>query len=167
VGRLALCSCACHGKTVTPEVSRHQADWVDGSVPNKMLVQSLSAERKWKDRGGHNVDSYRTCAGEHDTMIETGAYAERMARYLHLADPPIHAKLGLGNSELAVTRLHAPNGFSDPTDSIPVEKAFSIHLHLRATLGGRLWLGGKLVPTGKRSSGGVTILDLEQDPIAF
>jgi AraC family transcriptional regulator len=53
------------------------------------------------------------------------------------------------------------------TSPIPSEKAFSIHLHLRANLGGRLWLSGKLVPTGKRLSGGVTILDLEQDPIAF
>ncbi len=100
-------------------------------------------------------------------MIETGAYGERMARYLHLIEPPVHAMLGSGRSELAVTRLHAPYGFSDPTNSIPLEKAFSIHLHLRANQGGRLWLSGKLVPTGKRPSGGVTILDLEQDPIAF
>jgi AraC family transcriptional regulator len=70
-------------------------------------------------------------------------------------------------SELVVTRLHAPNGFSDPTSPIPLQKAFSIHLHLRASRGGRLWLSGKLVPTGKRPSGGVTILDLEQDPVAF
>jgi AraC family transcriptional regulator len=100
-------------------------------------------------------------------MIETGAYGERMAGYLHLAEPPIHAALGSGRSELAVTRLHAPNGFTDPTRAIPSEKAFSIHLHLRANHGGRLWLSGKLVPTGKRPSGGVTILDLEQDPVAF
>jgi AraC family transcriptional regulator len=100
-------------------------------------------------------------------MIETGAYGERMAGYLHLAEPPIYAALGSGRSELAVTRLHAPNGFTDPTRAIPSEKAFSIHLHLRANHGGRLWLSGKLEPTGKRPSGGVTILDLEQDPIAF
>jgi len=100
-------------------------------------------------------------------MIETGAYGERMAGYLHLTEPPIHATLGFGRSKLAVTRLHAPNGFTDPTSPIPLEKAFSIHLHLRANQGGRLWLSGKLVPTGKRPSGGVTILDLEQDPIAF
>jgi AraC family transcriptional regulator len=100
-------------------------------------------------------------------MIETGAFGDRMARYLHLSEPPIHARLGSGRSELAVTRLHAPNGFSDPTSPIPLEDAFSIHLHLRANRGGRLWLSGKLVPTGKRPSGGVTILDLEQDPIAF
>jgi AraC family transcriptional regulator len=30
-----------------------------------------------------------------------------------------------------------------------------------------LWLSRKLVPTGRRPSGGVTILDFEQDPIAF
>jgi AraC family transcriptional regulator len=100
-------------------------------------------------------------------MIENGAYGERMAKYLHLNKPPMHATLGFGRSELAVTRLHAPNGFSDPTSPIPSQKAFSIHLHLRANRGGRLWLSGKLVPTGKRPSGGVTILDLEQDPIAF
>ena len=33
--------------------------------------------------------------------------------------------------------------------------------------GGRLWLSDKLVPTGRRPSGGVTILDLEQAPVAF
>jgi AraC family transcriptional regulator len=100
-------------------------------------------------------------------VIETGAYAGRMAAYLHIAQPPLHAKLGSGKSKLAVTRLHAPNGFSEPTSRIPSQRAYSIHLHLRATRGGRLWLSGKLVPTGKRPSGGVTILDLEQDPIAF
>ena len=42
-------------------------------------------------------------------MIETGAYGERMAGYLHLAEPPVYAALGSGRSELAVTRLHAPN----------------------------------------------------------
>jgi AraC family transcriptional regulator len=100
-------------------------------------------------------------------MIANGAHGERMAEYLHLNKPPTYATLGFGRSELAVTRLHAPNGFSDSTSPIPSQKAFSIHLHLRANRGGRLWLSGKLVPTGKRPSGGVTILDLEQDPIAF
>ena len=103
----------------------------------------------------------------YSSMIATGAYGERMARYLHLAETPIRATLGFARSELAVTRLHAPDGFTDPTSPIPSQKAFSIHLHLRANSGGRLWLSGKLVPTGKRPSGGVTILDLEQDPIAF
>jgi hypothetical protein len=68
-------------------------------------------------------------------MIATGAYGERMAHYLHLADPPIRATLGFGRSELAVTRLHAPNGFTGPTSPIPPENAFSIHLHLRANRG--------------------------------
>jgi AraC family transcriptional regulator len=100
-------------------------------------------------------------------MIKAGAYGARMAGYLHLAEPPIYTALGSGRSELVVTRLHAPNGLADPTSRIPLEKTFSIHLHLRANQGGRLWLSGKLVPTGKRPSGGVTILDLEQDPVAF
>jgi AraC-like DNA-binding protein len=100
-------------------------------------------------------------------MIDNGAYGERMAEYLHLNAPPIYTKLGSGRSELAVTRLNAPDGFTDVTSPIPPQKAFSIHLHLRANRGGRLWLSGKLVPTGKRPSGGVTILDLEQEPVAF
>src|ERR1700728_627714 len=100
-------------------------------------------------------------------MIENGAYGERMAKYLHLNKPPMHARLGSGGSELAVTRLYAPKGFSEPTSAIPLQEAFTIHLHLRANHGGRLWLSGRLIPTGKRPSGGVTILDLEQDPIAF
>jgi AraC family transcriptional regulator len=49
-----------------------------------------------------------------------------MAGYLHLTEPPIHATLGLGRSKLAVTRLHAPNGFTDQTSPIPLEKAFSV-----------------------------------------
>jgi AraC family transcriptional regulator len=91
-------------------------------------------------------------------MIKTGAYGERIAGYLHLAEPPIYAALGSGRSELAITRLHAPDGFTDPTSAIPFEKAFSIHLnlHLRANHGGRLWHSGKLVPTRKRPWGGVT-----------
>jgi AraC family transcriptional regulator len=100
-------------------------------------------------------------------MIDNGAYGERMAGYLHLYEPPIYTTLGSGRSELAVTRLDAPNGFTDLTSPIPPQKAFSIHLHLRANRGGRLWLSGKLVPTGTRPSGGVTILDLEQEPVAF
>jgi AraC family transcriptional regulator len=100
-------------------------------------------------------------------MMETGAYGKRMAGYLHLPEAPLHATLGFGRSELAVTRLHAPNGFTDPTSPIPSERAFSIHLHLRANQGGQLWLSGKLVPTRTRPSGGVTILDLEEDPVAF
>ena len=51
-------------------------------------------------------------------MIETGAYGKRMAGYLHLAEPPVHATLGFGRSELAVTRLHAPNGFTDPKEGV-------------------------------------------------
>jgi AraC family transcriptional regulator len=70
-------------------------------------------------------------------MGETGAYGERMAGYLHLAEPPIHAALGFGRSALAVTRLHAPNGFSDPTSPIPLEKASqSICIFARAGAGG-------------------------------
>ena len=89
-------------------------------------------------------------------MIKTGAYGERIAGYLHLAEPPIYAALGSGRSELAITRLHARDGFTDPTSAIPLEKAFSIHLHLRANHGSRLWLSGKLVPTRKRPWAGVT-----------
>jgi hypothetical protein len=32
-------------------------------------------------------------------MIETGAYGERMAGYLHLSGRPDHAKLGVGKSQ--------------------------------------------------------------------
>jgi len=33
-------------------------------------------------------------------MIETGAYGERTAGYLHLAGPTIHATMGSGRSEM-------------------------------------------------------------------
>ena len=100
-------------------------------------------------------------------MFETGAYGTRMARYLRLPEPPLCTKLGSGQCELAVTHLHAAIGYSEPASSIPAEKAFSIHLHLQPTSEGRLWLGGRLLPTINRLAGGVTILDLEQDPVCF
>ena len=90
-----------------------------------------------------------------------------MARYLRLPEPPLCTKLGSGQCELAVTHLHAAIGYSEPASSIPAEKAFSIHLHLQPTSEGRLWLGGRLLPTINRLAGGVTILDLEQDPVCF
>jgi hypothetical protein len=96
-----------------------------------------------------------SCSGVRP-MIETGAYGERIAGYLHLAEPPIYAAPGYGRSELAVTRLHARDRFTDPTSAIPLEKAFSTHLHLRANHRDRLWFSCKLVPTSKRPSGGVT-----------
>ena len=40
----------------------------------------------------------------------------------------------------AFRRGHWARGFSDLTDPIPLQKAFSRHLHLRANRGGRLWL---------------------------
>jgi len=64
-------------------------------------------------------------------MIDNGACGERMARYLHLNEPPLHATLGFGASELAVTRLRSLNGFSDLTSLIPSQKAFSIHASSR------------------------------------
>jgi len=91
-------------------------------------------------------------------MFETGAYGTRMAGYLRLPEPPLYTKLGSGHCELAVTHLHAAIGYSEPASSIPAEKAFSIHLHLRPTSEGRLWLGGRLLPTINRLAGGVTVL---------
>src|SRR5215469_8256313 len=100
-------------------------------------------------------------------MFETGAYGTRMAGYLRLPEPPLYTKLGSGQCELAVTHLHAAIGYSEPARSIPAEEAFSIHLHLRSTSEGRLWLGGRLLPTINRLAGGVTVLDLEEDPVCF
>jgi len=90
-----------------------------------------------------------------------------MAGYLRLPEPPLYTKLGSGHCELVVTHLHAAIGYSEPARSIPAEKAFSIHLHLRPTSEGRLWLGGRLLPTINRLAGGVTVLDLEEDPVCF
>ena len=100
-------------------------------------------------------------------MFDAGAYGARMAGYLHLPEPPLYTKLGSGHFELAVTHLDAAMGYSEPASSIPAEKAFSIHLHLRPTSEGRLWLGGRLLPTIDRLAGGVTVLDLEEDPVCF
>jgi hypothetical protein len=49
-----------------------------------------------------------------------------MAGYLHLPELRPHVHLGSWKSQLAVTRLHAPNGFSDFTGPIPLQKAYLI-----------------------------------------
>ena len=90
-----------------------------------------------------------------------------MAGYLRLPETPLYTKLGSRHFELAVTHLDAAMGYSEPARSIPAEKAFSIHLHLRPTSDGRLWLGGRPLPTINRLAGGVTVLDLEEDPVCF
>ena len=99
-------------------------------------------------------------------MPETGAYGERMAAYLGLPQP-LYTKLGSRHYELAATHLDAAMGYSEPGRPIPAEKAFSIHLHLRPTSEGSLWLGGRLLPPINRLTGGVTVLDLEQDPACY
>jgi AraC family transcriptional regulator len=48
---------------------------------------------------------------------------------------------------------------------IPVEEAFSIHLHLRETDKGSLWVRGRLVAEGKLSFGSACISDLEKPPV--
>jgi hypothetical protein len=100
-------------------------------------------------------------------MIETGAYGGtdgQLSTPYRAANPCNTGVRQVRTSCNQTSRTVWLHGSDQPIRS---ERAYSIHLHLRANQGGCLWFSGKLVPTRKPPSGGVTILDLEQDPIAF
>jgi hypothetical protein len=128
----------------------------------------------WNDKGEpreHDERSKVRAAGSMDTTISDYDRQRRVRgtdgaifTFERAANP---CDAGFRQIRISCDQTSRTDGFSDLTSPIPSQKAFSIHLHLRANRGGRLWLSGKLVPTGKRPSGGVTILDLEQEPVAF
>jgi AraC family transcriptional regulator len=85
-------------------------------------------------------------------MSDQGAYGARMGAVLHLDSTPATIVRKLGDAPLAVTRLRSNAALPEKTTPIPPEKAFVISLHLVDPF---------------RPSGGVSIVDLEQDAIVF
>lgn len=96
-------------------------------------------------------------------MSEYGAYGSRMGAYLHLDNAPVLTVKTPKQAQLALTRLRSDRGIP-MSEPIPVERAFLVTLQLRDLPSLRLWLGQRLIPTGPYLKGGVSILNLEDEP---
>jgi AraC family transcriptional regulator len=98
------------------------------------------------------------------TGPEQGMFGMRMAAHFHLAQVPTIAVRTPRNAVLAVTELRSDTGLAEVSTPIPAESAFVVVVQLSALASHRFWLRGVEVPVGSYPVGGVTILDLEQDP---
>jgi AraC family transcriptional regulator len=78
---------------------------------------------------------------------EQGAYGANFATRFHLSSAPMLAVSIANQLQVAVTELRS-DGMPELPLPIPVEEAFSIHLHLRETGNGSLWVRGQLVAEG-------------------
>jgi hypothetical protein len=75
-----------------------------------------------------------------------GMFGQRLAEHFSLLESSSIVLGPRGNSQVALTRMRMPNGFSGPTPHIPPEKSFSISLHLRrpdSVKGWGTWLDGR------------------------
>jgi AraC family transcriptional regulator len=97
---------------------------------------------------------------------EQGAYGTKFGTYFNLSFTPTLAVSIASQLQVAVTELRS-DGMADLPLPIPVEEAFSIHLHLRETDNGSLWVRGQLLAEGKLSTGSACISDLERPPVLY
>jgi AraC family transcriptional regulator len=97
---------------------------------------------------------------------EQGAYGAKYGTRFHLSSAPMLAVSIANQLQVAVTELRS-DGMPDLPLPIPVEDAFSIHLHLRETDKGSLWVRRQLVAEGKLSPGSACICDLEKPPVLY
>jgi AraC family transcriptional regulator len=97
---------------------------------------------------------------------EQGAYGATFGTRFHLSSAPMLAVSTANQLQVAVTELRS-NGMPELPLPIAAEEAFSIHLHLRETDNGSLWVRGQLVAEGKLCSGSACISDLEKPPVLY
>ncbi len=98
--------------------------------------------------------------------MATGAHGPRIARCFHLTDAPTHATVQGETVGVAVTRLRSTTALDDRTSPPPRERAFSVALLLADSPDHELWLDGRSVFRGGYRAGGVSVVDLEQEPVA-
>jgi AraC family transcriptional regulator len=97
---------------------------------------------------------------------EQGAYGATFGTRFHLSSAPMLAVSTANQLQIAVTELRS-NGMPELPLPIPAEEAFSIHLHLRETNNGSLWVRGQLVAEGKLCAGSACISNLEKPPVLY
>ena len=97
---------------------------------------------------------------------EQGAYGAKFGTFFHLSSAPMLAASIANKLQVAVTELRS-DGMPELPLPIAAEEAFSIHLHLRETDKGLLWVRGRLVAEGKLCSASACISDLEKPPALY
>jgi AraC family transcriptional regulator len=102
------------------------------------------------------------------SLVEAGTYGNRMAKHLHLASVPTISVRTRHKAHLAVTRLRSETALADRTTPFQCEQAFVVQLHLRNVSPVKFWLRGRAVAMdAAQEEGGVSIIDLEQDPAMY
>ena len=97
---------------------------------------------------------------------EQGAYGATFGTRFHLSSAPMLVVSTADTLQVAVTELRS-TGMPELPLPIPAEEAFSIHLHLRETNNGSLWVRGQLVAEGKLRAGSACISNLEKPPVLY
>jgi AraC family transcriptional regulator len=97
---------------------------------------------------------------------QPGAYGAQFGTRFHLSSVPMLAVSIANQVQVAITELRS-DGMPELPLPIPDEEAFSIHLHLRETDNGSLWVRRRLVAEGKLSPGSACIFDLEKPPVLY
>ncbi len=90
-----------------------------------------------------------------------------MAVYLSPRDPYAVTANTLGSPQLVATSLQCDWGLFGLSDPIPSERAFIVSVQLKELPFHELRVGGATVQTGYHPRGGVSALDLEDDPRFF
>jgi AraC-like DNA-binding protein len=91
-----------------------------------------------------------------------------MAAHFHLAGAPAIAVQALRAPGFAVTRLQSNAPLPARTSRVPPQKAWLVNVHLRELAIAELWYSGRAQGLSPhRADGGVTIVDLEQEPTVY
>ena len=98
---------------------------------------------------------------------EEGAFGRRMAAYLSPLDRYAVTANTLSSPRLVATSLQCDWGLFGLSDPISAEKAFIVSVQLKELPFHELRLRGATVQTGYHPKGGVSALDLEDDPRFF
>jgi AraC family transcriptional regulator len=98
-------------------------------------------------------------------MTQTGAYGQRLGRFLHLKDaPPSLVTRSLRSTELAVTETRDDEPVSGLSGSLTSEDAFLVSLKFRDYPDCELWKRGKCVMKADIRAGATYLYDLKSDP---
>jgi AraC family transcriptional regulator len=98
---------------------------------------------------------------------EDGPFGTRMAAYLSRDDEQAVTTHTLCSPRLVATSLQSDWGLFGLSNPIPPERAFVVSVQLKELSFHELRLRGMTVHTGYHSKGGVSALDLEDDPRFF
>jgi AraC family transcriptional regulator len=98
-------------------------------------------------------------------MTQTGAFGQRLGKFLHLKDaPPSLVTRSLRGAELAVTETRDDNPVPGLSGSLTQEDAFLVSLKLHDFPDCELWENGKCVMKADVPAGATYLYDLKTDP---